>query len=161
MSKLIQMGEKAPDFSLPIGDGNMEVTDSNTFKLSDKKGKNIILAFYPADWSSVCSSQIALYSQLQPEFSEFNAEVYGISVDGTYCHRAFKENHNMSIPLLCDFEPKGELSKLYGVYNEKLGLSERAIYVIDKEGIVQFSYISPMGENPGAKEILETLKKIS
>ncbi len=160
MNLIIPKGKEAPDFAAAIGDGSLEMTSKNTFQLSKKRGKNIILAFYPADWSAVCSNQIAIYSQLIPTFADYNAEVYGISVDGSFCHAAFKEHHNMKINLLCDFEPKGIISKLYGVYNNKYGVSERALYVIDAKGIIQYSYLSPMGENPGAKEILETLKKI-
>ncbi len=162
MSNIIPTGKEAPDFTLKKGDDNFAFTPENTFKLSDYRGKqNVVLAFYPADWSSVCSNQIAIYSQLREDFAAHDAICVGISVDGTFCHKAFKEQHNMSIDLLCDFEPKGEVSKLYGSYNEKLGVSERSIYVIDKQGIIQYSYLSPMGENPGAKEIMETLKKIN
>ncbi len=161
MSNIIAVGQQAPDFTLKKGDQSFALTPENTFTLSAMKGQNVILAFYPADWSSVCSNQIAIYSQLKEEFASYDAVCFGISVDGTFCHAAFKEHHNMSIDLLCDFEPKGEISKLYGVYNSDLGVSERALYVIDKEGVIQYSYLSPMGENPGAKEILETLQKIN
>ncbi len=158
MSNLIAVGEKAPDFTLPVGDGNF---NGAKFTLSEMKGKHIVFAFYPADWSAVCGSQIALYNELVDSFEQYNAELIGISVDGTFCHKAYKENNNISLRLLCDFEPKGAVSKLYHAYHEKLGVCERAIYVIDKNGIVQYSYLSPMGENPGAKEILETLKKLN
>ncbi len=161
MSNILPIGTEAPDFTLKKGDDSFALTPENTFKLSDMRGKNVILAFYPADWSAVCSNQIAIYSQLKDEFASYNALCVGISVDGTFCHKAFKEQNNMSIDLLCDFEPKGEVSKLYGSYNKQIGVSERSIYVIDKEGVIQYSYLSPMGENPGAKEILETLKKIN
>ncbi len=161
MTNILSVGTKAPDFSLKKGDDSFEMNANNTFQLSQMKGKNIILAFYPADWSPVCSNQIAIYSQLKEEFASYNAVCVGISVDGTFCHKAFKEQNNLSIDLLCDFEPKGEVAKLYGSYDENIGVCKRSIYVIDTEGIIQYSYLSPMGENPGAKEILETLKKIN
>ncbi|MCB0047350.1 MAG: redoxin domain-containing protein [Caldilineaceae bacterium] len=156
----LPVNSTAPDFSLPKGDGQLGADPSTFWHLADERGKNVILAFYPADWSPVCGSQIALYNELIPTFAEYNAEVIGISVDGTFCHKAFKEHNNLSIELLCDFEPKGKTAKLYSAYNEQLGLCERAIYVIDAQGIIRYSYISPMGVNPGAKEILETLQEI-
>lgn len=155
----LAIGSIAPDFTLQIGNGLINNTKNNFFTLSEQKGKNIILAFYPADWSDVCSSQIALYNELITIFDVYNAELLGISVDGVYCHKAFKEHNNIKLRLLCDFEPKGATSKLYNAYN-KMGFSERALYVIDKNGVIQYSYIAPIDVNPGAKEILETLKKI-
>lgn len=160
MEKLIPVGEKAAHFRLPVGNGKLEPGPDDYIDLTELHGSNVILAFYPADWSDVCSSQIALYNELIPTFAEYDAQVFGISVDGTFCHKAFKEAHNMSITLLCDFEPKGEMSRLYGAYNEDIGISNRILYVIDKQGIVQYAYKSPNEENPGAKEILETLKSI-
>ncbi len=160
MKTPLAIGSKAPDFQIRIGNAKTDNSNGNFFKLSSLKEKNVVLAFYPADWSAVCGNQIALYNELLPVFKELNAEIVGISVDGTFCHNAFKEHHNLSIELLCDFEPKGEISKLYSAYNEEIGISERALYVIDSEGIIQYSYISPIEENPGAKEILETLKKL-
>ncbi len=160
MSNLIPAGDNAPHFRLPIGNGSLTPSPDDYIDITELHGTNVILAFYPADWSNVCSSQIALYNELIPTFAEYDAQVFGISVDGSFCHKAFKEAHKMSITLLSDFEPKGQMSRLYNVYNEDIGVSERAIYVIDKQGIVQYSYLSPMGENPGAKEILETLKDL-
>lgn len=155
----LSVGSKAPDFKLVLGDGNFSNPSFRT--LADFIGqKHLVLAFYPADWSGVCSSQIAIYNELIPMFDDYNAELVGISVDGTFCHQAFKEHNNIKLTLLCDFEPKGEMSKTYNAYNQELGLCERALYVIDKSGIIRYSYISPMDINPGAKEILETLKNI-
>lgn len=159
-TQLLSVGTSAPDFKLRIGNGLLDDNPDNFFTLYSQKGKNIVLAFYPADWSGVCSSQIAIYNELIPVFEGYNAELLGISVDGTFCHKAFKEHNNIKLRLLCDFEPKGELSKKYGAYNHQLGLCERALYVIDKDGIIRYSYLSPMDVNPGAKEILETLKNL-
>ncbi len=160
-NQLIPVGEKMPDFELIKSGNSFTKNDTNTFKLSDYKGvSNVILSFYPADFSTVCSSQIALYNQLIPTFKEYNAIVVGISIDGPFCHQAFKKYNNLSIELLTDFHPKAAISKQLGVYDQDLGVCQRALYVIDTNGVVQYSYISPMGENPGAKEILETLKEI-
>ena len=128
--------------------------------LHDLRGKNVILAFYPADWSSVCGDQLTVYNQMLPLFEKKNAELLGISVDGVFCHKAFKENRNLGMKLLADFEPKGAVSKLYGVYNDKEGVSERALFVIDKDSVIRYSYVSPVDVNPGANEILKTLNEI-
>jgi peroxiredoxin len=144
----------APDFEL---DGQPD----KKLALHDLKGKNVILAFYPADWSPVCSDQMALYNEMRRYFSKYNAELIGISVDGKWCHAAFREARNLHFTLLADFEPKGAVARKYGVYNEKAGRSERALFVIDEEGIIRWSYLSPVGINPGADGILEALEMLS
>ena len=120
----------------------------------------MILAFYPADWSPVCSDQMALYQEVLPEFQKFNAELLGISVDGVWCHLAFARDRNLQFPLLSDFEPKGDLARTYQVYRAEEGTSERALYVIDAEGIVRWSYVSPVHVNPGADGILRALENL-
>lgn len=160
MSSIIEKGQKAPDFRLRIATEDFSNAETNFFTLSKQLGKRIILSFYPADFSPVCSSQIALYTELQPTFAEYGAQVYGISVDGLFCHNAFKKYNNITIPLLTDFEPKGKISKLYGSYDDENGFSKRSIYVIDENGIIQYSYVSPTDVNPGAKEILDTLQSM-
>jgi peroxiredoxin len=121
----------------------------------------VILAFYPEDWSPVCSDQMALYQAVLPEFRKFDAELFGISVDGVWCHLAFARDRNLHFPLLADFEPKGEVARAYGVYRSKDGTSERALYVIDAGGIVRWSYVSPVGINPGADGILRALESLA
>lgn len=153
MAEILSPGTKAPDFTL-------HSTPDQTLSLHELKGKNIVLAFYPADWSPVCGDQMALYNEIRAEFKKYNAEVVGISVDGNWCHTAFAQSRKIHFPLLADFEPKGEVSKKYGAYNTKGGTSERALFVIDKEGIIRWSYLSPMGENPGADGILDALEKL-
>jgi alkyl hydroperoxide reductase subunit AhpC len=117
----------------------------------------VVLVFYPADWSPVCSDQLGLYNELKPEFSEFEAQIIGISVDGIWCHLAFAKDRKLHMPLLADFEPKGAVARLYGVYNEKSGEAERALFVIDPEGVIHWSCVSPVGINPGADGILKAL----
>lgn len=121
----------------------------------------MVVAFYPADWSAVCGDQMGLYNQLLPEFQRLGAQLLGISVDGVWCHAAFAENRNLHFPLLADFEPKGAVAKSYGVYRDQDGTSERALFVIDGEGMVRWSYISPIGINPGADGILTALEHLS
>jgi peroxiredoxin len=146
-------GTKAAEFEL-------RSTPDQTVSLADFRGRPVILAFYPEDWSPVCSDQMALYQELLPEFEKFDAELLGISVDGIWCHLAFAKDRNLHFPLLADFEPKGEVARAYHVYRDKDGTSERALYVIDANGIVQWSYVSPVGVNPGADGILRALENL-
>src|SRR5277367_2929276 len=151
---ILKVGTSAPDFSLPS-------TPDQKVALSEFKGKNVVLVFYPADWSPVCGDQLALYNEVLPMMKKHNAEVIGLSVDGIWCHLAFGGERKYRFPLLTDFEPKGAVARLYGAYREKEGTSERALFVIDKEGIIRWSYLSPVGVNPGADGILDALEAIS
>jgi peroxiredoxin len=146
-------GAIAPDFAL-------RSTPDQKLSLDELRGQPVILVFYPEDWSPVCSDQLALYQQLLPEFRRFNAELVGISVDGIWCHLAFAKDRNLHFPLLADFEPKGEVSRAYQAYRAEDGTSERALYVLDGDGVVQWSYISPVGVNPGADGILRALESL-
>jgi peroxiredoxin len=148
---MLQRGTPAPDFEL-------YATPDQRLRLSDLKGKRVILAFYPADWSPVCSDQMALYNETLKLFRRHNAEVIGISVDSKWCHMAFSHDRKLHFPLLADFEPKGKVAKLYDVYNENEGECRRALFVIDEEGIIQWSYLSPDGINPGADGIIDALE---
>jgi peroxiredoxin len=129
--------------------------------LTEFRGRPVILAFYPEDWGPVCSDQMALYQELLPEFRKFGAELIGISVDGIWSHLAFAKDRNLHFPLLADFEPKGEVARAYQVYRATDGTSERALYVIDGDGVVQWSYVSPVGLNPGADGILRALEGLA
>ena len=144
----------APDFELYS-------TPDQKLKLSDFKGRRLILAFYPADWSPVCSDQMALYNETLKFFHQYHADILGISVDSKWCHMAFSQSRKLHFPLLADFEPKGAVSKKYGAYNEVVGESFRALFVIDEDGIIQWSYLSPDGINPGADGILDALEELS
>jgi peroxiredoxin len=146
-------GTAAPDFSL-------RSTPDQSVRLSEFRGRPVVLAFYPADWSPVCGDQMALYNEMLSEFQEFGAELIGISVDGTWCHSAFSRDRKLHFPLLADFEPKGNVARLYGVYRESDGTSERALFVINAAGIIHWSYVSPVGVNPGADGILSALEEL-
>ena len=143
-------GTKAPPFTLPA-------TPDQMVSLADFRGKPLILAFYPADWSPVCGDQMALYNEILPEFHRYHAALVGISVDGAWCHSAFSADRTLHFPLLADFEPKGAVAQRYGVYRQNEGTTERALFVIDGDGIIRWSYVSPVGVNPGADGILEAL----
>ncbi|MCG2617430.1 peroxiredoxin [Terrimonas sp. NA20] len=150
---MLSPGTTAPDFTLYS-------TPDQKVSLSEFKGKRVILAFYPADWSPVCGDQMALYNETLRFFHKHNAEVIGISVDGKWCHLAFSKDRNLHFPLLADFEPKGAVADQYGVFDEKLGECKRALFVIDEEGIIRWSYLSPVGVNPGADGILDALEQM-
>lgn len=152
-AKVLAAGTEAPDFTL-------KTTPDQSVSLSDFLGKPLILAFYPADWSPVCGDQMALYNEVLPEFQKFDAALLGISVDGVWCHAAFARDHHLHFPLLSDFEPKGAMARNYGVYREADGVTERALFVINPEGVIHWSYVSPVGINPGANGILNALERM-
>ena len=151
MNAALASGTPAPDFAL-------HSTPDQTVSLQEFRGRPVILAFYPADWSPVCGDQMALYNEVLSEFGRFNAELIGISVDGIWCHLAFAQDRHLHFPLLADFEPKGDVARRYGVYRAHDGTSERALFVIDADGIIRWSYVSPIGVNPGADGILRALE---
>ena len=146
---------------VPAPDFELHATPDQKFALHELKGKNVILAFYPADWSPVCGDQMSLYNEMLRYFKKFNAELLGISVDGKWCHAAYRQARNLHFTLLSDFHPKGATAKAYGVYNEEKGQCERALFVLDRNGVIQWSYLSPVGINPGADGIIEALESIT
>jgi peroxiredoxin len=146
-------GTPAPDFTL-------ESTPDQSVSLSELRGRPVILVFYPADWSPVCVSELALYNELLPEFQRSGATLLGISVDGPWCHIAFAQDRSLEFPLLADFEPKGAAARAYGVYRQHDGTAERALFVIDADGIIRWSYVSPVGISPGADGILKALEAL-
>jgi peroxiredoxin len=152
-SSALAPGTQAPDFQLA---GTAEAKIS----LSDFQGQPVVLVFYPADWSPVCGDQLALYNEILPLFEEYGAQVLAISVDGVWCHRAFAESRKLGFPLLSDFEPKGAVARSYGVYDGQGGVCERALFVIDAEGTIRWSFVSPSGVNPGADGILHALDSL-
>lgn len=153
MGQILAAGAEAPDFTL-------HVTPDQLLSLSDLKGKPVIMAFYPADWSPVCGDQMTLYNEILSEFRKHDAELLGISVDGAWCHQAFARDRHLHFPLLADFEPKGRVAKRYGAYREGEGVAERALFVIDPNGVIFWSYCSPIAVNPGADGILDALERM-
>jgi peroxiredoxin len=153
-STVLPAGTPAPDFAL-------NSTPDQQLRLSGLRGRPVILVFYPADWSPVCGDQIALYNEILSEFKDYDAEILGISVDSVWCHAAFARDRNLHFPLLSDFEPKGAVSRQYGAYRQKDGFSERALFVIDRDGVIRWSYVSPVDVNPGADGILSALESLA
>jgi peroxiredoxin len=150
---VLPVGTKAPEFTL-------RSTPDQWLTLSEFQGQPVVLAFYPADWSPVCGDQMTLYNETLKEFQDLGAELIGISVDGAWCHAAFARDRKLHFPLLADFEPKGAVAREYGVYRDKDGVSERALFVIDANGTIHWSYVSPLGVNPGANGILSALEDL-
>ena len=153
MANILPAGTPAPEFSL-------NVTPDQKLSLSELRGRSVILAFYTADWSPVCGDQMALYNEILPEFQKFGAELIGVSVDGVWCHEAFAKDRNLHFPLAADFEPKGAVARSYGAYRAADGVSERALFVIDRNGVIAWSYCSPIAINPGADGILQALENL-
>jgi peroxiredoxin len=151
---ILKPGSKAPEFTL------LSTPDQHV-SLRDFRGRPVVIAFYPADWSPVCSDQMGLYAQVMSEFKKFNAEVIGISVDGIWSHLAFAKERRLNFPLLSDFEPKGSISQAYGAYDPRTGESTRALFVIDPKGMIRWSLLAPDGVNPGADGILSALEELA
>ena len=154
MSQILSAGTQAPDFSLPS-------TPDQRLSLTELRGRPVVLAFYPADFSPVCGDQMALYNEMRGEFAKHKAQLLGVSVDGVWCHAAFAADRKLHFPLLADFEPKGAVTKQYGAYRDADGLCERALFVIDAEGVIRWSFLSPLGVNPGADGILDALDALN
>jgi peroxiredoxin len=145
------VGHAAPDFTLRDQDGK-KIT------LSELRGQNVVLVFYPLDWSPVCTDQLNLYQDAMNDFKKQGASLYGVSVDSAFSHKAFQDHLGIEFPLLADFEPKGEVARKYDMYMEKHGTNERGFVVIDPEGKVKHVHKSPSPlEIPAAKLILDAL----
>lgn len=147
---MIEAGTRAPDFSLPDQDGNH-------VSLGDFAGGKLVIAFYPGDFSSVCSDQMSLYQEVLGEIDAKGASLVGISVDSHHSHRAFRERLNLTMPLLSDFHPKGAVAKAYGIYSEEYGQSGRGLVLVDEGGVISWTYESPPLEVPGANLIFDAL----
>ena len=148
---MIQPGTPAPDFSLRDQDGNR-------VGLSDFAGRRLVLAFYPADFSPGCTDQLSLYQEVVEEIEAQNARLVGVSVDSVYCHRAFRSHLNLTIPLLADFHPKGEMSRAYGAYLEDWGTTNRSLVLVGGNGVVRWSHASETPKDiPGANLIFDAL----
>jgi peroxiredoxin len=147
---MIEPGAEAPDFSLPDQDGE-------AVSLGDFAGRRLVLAFYPLDFSPTCTDQLSLYQEVLGEIEKQGAALVGISVDSKYTHRAFRERLGLTMPLLADFNPKGEVSRAYGAWMEKADHGNRSLVLIE-DGVVRWSYAAPSpGEIPGANLIFDAL----
>ena len=148
-------GVRAPGFTLPA------TPDTRRMSLADLKGSAVVLVFYPADFTPVCSSELAILNELLPEFAKLDARTIGISTDSVWSHIGFAADLGLQIPLVSDYHPKGEVSRRYAVYREEDGISERALYVIDKQGTIFWSHVSPIEVNPGVDGVLDALERLA
>ena len=148
---MIEPGADAPDFTL-------RDQDLNEVSLADFAGRKLVLAFYPADFSPVCNDQLSIYQEVLGEIEAKGATLVGVSVDSAFCHKAFREQLGLKIPLLADFHPKGEMSSAYGAYREDRGANNRSLVLVDEDGVVRWSHASPSTrEIPGANLIFDAL----
>ena len=149
---MIEPGTKAPDFTL-------RDQDLKKVSLSDYAGKRVVLVFYPGDFSPVCSDQLSVYQEVLGEIAERGADLVGISVDGVFVHKAFREQLGLEMPLLADFHPKGEVTQRYGLFAEGHGVAKRALVMIGPDLTVEWAHKSPSPlEIPGANLIFDALK---
>jgi peroxiredoxin len=152
-TSILQPGAQAPDFSL-------HSTPDQVVSLSEFRGHPVILLFYPEDWSPVCSDELALFNEVLSDFERYDAQLFGISVDSAWSHLAFSDQRNLRFPLLADFHPKGQVAKTYGSYREQDGVAARSLFLIDSKGVIQWSYLSPVGVSPGVNRVLRALEKL-
>jgi peroxiredoxin len=152
---VIEPGTKAPDFTL-YSDAAEEVS------LSDFAGRKVMLVFYPADFSDVCSDQLSVYQEVLGEIEEKGVQLLGVSVDSAEAHRAFREKLGLGFPLLADFHPKGEMSSAYGAYLESIGINNRSLVLIDEEGVVRWVFEAPtLNDIPGANRIFDGIEAVA
>jgi peroxiredoxin len=150
----VSVGTLAPDFSLPHA-------PHAHVALYALRGNPIVLVFYPMDWEPVSCEQLKLYQDFGDDFAGFGAHVLGISTDHVYSHEAFARDAQIRFPLLADVEPRGACARQYGVYRNTPGVSARANFVLDGQGIVRFSKAYPDLLNPGVDELLTTLETLA
>jgi peroxiredoxin len=151
---ILSPGTRAPEFTLPK-------SPNETLALSELQGRPAVLIFYPADWSPVCGDELALFNEILPEFQRYDAQLLGISVDGVWSHQAYARSKNLHFPLLADFEPKGVVCRKYGAYRTQDGVAERALFLVDGEGTIRWSFLSDISKNPGADGVLRALEELT
>jgi peroxiredoxin len=153
----IQVNQPAPDFELPSNQ-LVEGRPGKKFKLSALRGQPVVLAFYPLDFSPVCTNENACFRDDLSKFNELGAQVLGISVDSAWTHKAFAESLQLSFPLLADFNPKGAVAKAYDLYNEAVGIAKRATVLVDKAGNV--AWVQEHDKARSNDDLLAALRKL-
>jgi len=153
MAELIEAGQQAPDFKL-------KDQSQSEVSLSSFKGKNVVLAFYPLDFSPVCSKEHACFIDDLKQFETLNAQVLGISVDSAWAHKAFAQHLKIGYPLLADFHPKGDVAEKFGLYLADKGITQRATVIIDREGIVRYVKVYDIPQQRDNKELVQALSAL-
>jgi peroxiredoxin (alkyl hydroperoxide reductase subunit C) len=151
----LSRGTAAPELDIPA------TPDGNRFKLADQRGSPAVLVFYPGDFTPVCTGELGLFNELLPELQAFGAKVFAISCDSLWSHIAYAKELNLAIPLLTDFHPKGEVCRRFDVYRDDIGTAERALFVLDGDGRIFWSHVSPIEINPGADGVLGALEQLT
>ena len=152
----VDIGSKAPDFTLTN-------QDRQPVKLSDQRGKPVVLAFFPAAFSGVCTKELCTFRDSMAQLNKANAQVYGISVDTFFTLKAFQDQQHYNFPLLSDFNK--QVIRDYGVYNEDMiglkGIAKRAVFVIDKDGVVRHREVLDDARNePDYGKVVSALQAI-
>ena len=147
-------GAVAPELDLP------GTPDGRRIRLADCRGTPVVLAFYPADFTPVCGSELALFNEILPDIGALGGKLFAISCDSVWSHVAYAERMNLKMPLLSDFHPKGEASRRYRVYNDAAGVCARALFVVDGAGVVSWREVVPADVNPGAAGVLDALERL-
>ncbi|HVY40523.1 MAG TPA: redoxin domain-containing protein [Polyangia bacterium] len=150
----LSRGAAAPELDIPA-------TDGSRTKLADHRGSPVVLVFYPGDFTPVCTGELGLFNELLPELQAFGAKVFAISCDSLWSHVAYAKELSLRIPLLTDFHPKGEVCRRFDVYRDDIGTAERALFVLDGDGRVFWSHVSPIEINPGADGVLVALEQLT
>ena len=150
----VSVGTLAPDFALPQ-------TTSIRIALHSLPGNPVVLVFYPMDWEPVSREQLVLYQKFADEIARLDARLLGISADSVYCHAAFAREAQLRFPLLADFQPRGQVARVYGVYREGQGVSARALFVLDRRHVIRLSKVYPDALNPGVDEVLTSLETLA
>ena len=149
--EIIAPGTQVPDFTLQTADGE-------DFTQADLQGKTTVLVFYPFAFSPVCTDQLQVYEEVLADIEAQGARIFAVSTDAGHAQKAFRESLNVTIPQLSDFEPKGAASKAFGAYFEPGGMTNRALVIVNPEGVVQWSHLADSpGDLPGATLIFDGL----
>lgn len=151
----LSRGTAAPELDVPA------TPDGNRIKLADHRGSPVVLVFYPGDFTPVCTGELGLFNELLPELQAFGAKIFAISCDSLWSHIAYAKELNLRIPLLTDFHPKGEVCRRFDVYRDDIGTAERALFVLDGDGRIFWSHVSPIEINPGADGVLDALEQLT
>lgn len=157
---MISVGTEAPDFELPSNALTPEGKPGKKVKLSSLRGQNVVLAFYPLDFSPTCSKEHACFKDDSVKIGAEHAQVLGISVDSHWSHLAYAKQMGLEYPLLADFNPKGAVAEQYGLYLADKGFASRATVIVDKSGKVAHAEEHPLGEPRDNARILEILHKL-
>lgn len=151
----LSRGAAAPELDIPA------TPEGKRIALGDQRGSPTVLVFYPGDFTPVCTGELGLFNELLPELQAFGAKVFAISCDSLWSHIVYANELNLRIPLLTDFHPKGEVCRRFDVYRDDIGTAERALFVLDGDGRIFWSHVSPIEINPGADGVLVALEQLT